>query len=301
MHKKILIISDIEGSSGCWNYRASSFLTQEWAKACIALSEDLDCICRSLFNAGVQTIRIKDFHRTGYNIIPGLIDSRVEISQGYSIGPVPGLGDPKDATAILMVGLHSSSGKRGFLPHTLTSRISGFTVNGKRISEAEIFSASLASFGLSPVFFSGCPVACAEAESNFPGIVTHCIDKTSGKENLDPAEWRKELAASAVKAVNNMDQKPFEMTGPFKSEIRFRDDGAAEKISKKWKLDFRGNSTFFSANDFDTLYQQLIRICYFSPVTEKALPFFLKIYNSIGRAGLRYVRRQIKKNIRNSD
>ena len=41
-HRHILILADIEGSSGCGSYRASSFLTRPWAKACAAMSRDVD-------------------------------------------------------------------------------------------------------------------------------------------------------------------------------------------------------------------------------------------------------------------
>ena len=90
----ILILADLEGSSACWSYRASSFLTQEWVGACEGLSRDLASVVGALFDAGIESIMIKDFHRTGYNIFPKLIDSRAVISSGYRRGPVPGPGRP---------------------------------------------------------------------------------------------------------------------------------------------------------------------------------------------------------------
>jgi hypothetical protein len=67
--KRILIIADIEGSSGCWNYRASSFMTPEWARACVEMSRDVSVVVKALLDAGVEHISIKDFHRTGYNLL----------------------------------------------------------------------------------------------------------------------------------------------------------------------------------------------------------------------------------------
>jgi D-amino peptidase len=72
----ILIIADLEGSSGCWSYTASSFLTDEWFQACLEMSRDVSKVVSALFEAGVKTITIKDFHRTGYNLFPELINPR---------------------------------------------------------------------------------------------------------------------------------------------------------------------------------------------------------------------------------
>ena len=52
--KKILIIADIEGSSGCWDYRASAFMSPEWARACVAMSSDINSVVDALLAAGVE-------------------------------------------------------------------------------------------------------------------------------------------------------------------------------------------------------------------------------------------------------
>jgi hypothetical protein len=90
-------LADIEGSSGCGSYRASSFLTKLRAHACAAMSLDVDAVVKGLFDAGVQRVTVEDFHRTGYNLLPEMIDGRARIVCGYHRCPVPGLGDPGDA------------------------------------------------------------------------------------------------------------------------------------------------------------------------------------------------------------
>lgn len=165
----VLIIADIEGSSGCWNRRASEYRTHEWASACIEMSRDIDAVAAALFDAGVEAVSIKDFHRTGYNLLPEMIDRRARLLHGYRRGPVPGIGDPRGADRLLMIGMHAASGSNGFLAHTLTSRIARLEVNGKLMCEAELFAASVAHYGLRPVFLSGCAVACRQAEESIRG------------------------------------------------------------------------------------------------------------------------------------
>lgn len=80
--RNVLIVADIEGSSGCWDYRASSFMTPQWARACVAMSLDVRAVVDALFNAGVKQITIKDFHRTGYNLLPEMINANRSKVQG---------------------------------------------------------------------------------------------------------------------------------------------------------------------------------------------------------------------------
>ncbi|MEJ2431415.1 MAG: M55 family metallopeptidase [Deltaproteobacteria bacterium] len=95
----VLIIADIEGSSGCWNRRASKFVTDEWSRACVEMTLDINAVVRGLLDAGVKKITVKDFHRTGYNLLPEMIDPLARVVLGYRQGPVPGLGNPGDAQA----------------------------------------------------------------------------------------------------------------------------------------------------------------------------------------------------------
>jgi D-amino peptidase len=182
---RILIIADIEGSSGCWNYRASSFMTPEWSRACAAMTRDVNSVVAALFESGVEHIRVKDFHRTGYNLLPELTDPRAEIIHGYHSGPVPGVGKPKDAQAVMFLGMHAASGTEGFLAHTLTSRIARLEVNGEPLAEVELFASALAPFGVRPIFFTGCPLVCEQARAAIPNIFTYSIYKEAIEFTLD--------------------------------------------------------------------------------------------------------------------
>lgn len=292
-YRHILVLADIEGSSGCGSYQASSFLTKPWAHACTAMSRDVDALVKGLFDAGVDRVTVKDFHRTGYNLMPALIDRRARIVCGYHQGPVPGLGDPGDADASMMIGMHAAAGTRGFLPHTLTSRLASLVVNGRPLAEVELFAASLAPFGIPAVFFSGCPTACAQAGERIPGIQTFPIDKSIPPEALDAGQWRSDLARAAAQSLSNISVAPYCPDGPFHAEITIR-DGAAEaaKMADPWGFKCAGTSVCIDADDIHALYTNLIRLCYLSPLAEKTLPYSLNLYNLIGRLGRLWARRQ---------
>ncbi|HEY1405090.1 MAG TPA: M55 family metallopeptidase [Spirochaetota bacterium] len=290
----ILIIADIEGSSGCFDYPGSAFKTDEWVTACEEMTKDVDCVVRALFDAGAKHITVKDFHRTGYNLLTERIDPRARILSGYKTGLMPGLGDPRGHDVVLFIGMHAPSGSDGFLAHTMTSRIRSIHANGKLISEVELFASSLARFGIRPVFFSGCPVACRYAAEAIPGIEIFPIDKSSGRKVFDDESWRKGLAKKAVESISNTTALPYNPSGPFEVEITFRGGEAeARAIARKWKLKLESGKVIFTAADMPELFNRLIDIAYLSPVTKHIAPLVLPIYNLYGRMGINWVRRKL--------
>ena len=291
--KNVLIVADIEGSSGCWDYRASSFRTPEWARACVDMTRDVAAVVDALFRAGVDRVTIKDFHRTGYNLLPGVIDPRADIIYGYRRGPVPGIGDPGSAEAVIFTGMHAASGSNGFLAHTLTSRIARLEVNGNPVAEVELFSSVLAQHGIRPIFFSGCPVACDQAAAVVNQIVTYPIDKVDGPAHFDADSWRAGLAHSAADALQKDRAPLLKSRGPLQAVVQMRDGSdAAQKLANRWHLDYEANQIILNAPDMPTLYLELIRICFLTPLIEKILPIGLVAYNLRGRWGLDWMRRQ---------
>ncbi len=290
-YDNVLIIADIEGSSGCWSYEDSRFMTEGWAWACVDMSLDINAVVTALFKSGVTTVTVKDFHRTGYNLLPELIDRRVRIIHGYRRGSVPGIGDPGGAEAVMMTGMHAAGGSDGFLAHTLTSRVfSRIEVNGKILSEGELFASSLAPFDVIPIFFSGGPVACRQAKTVFPWIATCPIEK-NGIANFDIDEWREQLAAGGVESLYQEDARVYSPRGPFSVSVHIKEgEEAAEEYARRWGLEFHEGVICFSAETMKELFSRLIRLAYFTPFTYAILSAALVLSNARGYVGLNWVR-----------
>ena len=255
----------------------------------------VNTVVQALFNSGVEHIQIKDYHRTGYNLLPEKIDGRADIIQGYRKGPVPGIGDPGGAEGIFFLGMHAASGTDGFLAHTLTSRIDRLEMNGKPLAEVELFSASLSPFGLKPLFFSGCPVACEQASAAIENIAVYPIDKAVSQQRFDVASWRSGLAEAAAAALEKDVTVPYRPEGPFRAVVKMRDgEMAARKIAQRWNLDCHQDEILINTGDMHELFMHLIRICYLTPLVKKMLPLSLAAYNLWGRFGLAWMRRQIR-------
>ena len=295
-YSHILIIADLEGSSGCWSYAASAFLTDEWCQACLEMSRDVNGVVGALFDAGVKTITIKDFHRTGYNMFPELLDSRATLISGYRRGSIPGIGHPMAAEAVMFLGMHAASGSDGFLAHTMTSRIARLEVNRRLLAEIELFAASLAPWKIRPIFFSGCPVACKQAAAVVDNINCFPIDKSRGAERFDPSNWRSALAQAAVKSLSNRKTKPSEPLGPFDAQVTLRDgETEAARLARRWKFERVGPQIRIQRDSIHQLYLELIRLCYLTPAIEKVLPLALAALNLKGRIGIMRARRRLRR------
>ena len=282
----ILIIADIEGSSGCWSYAASSFMTEQWFRACVDMTLDVRAVTGALLESGVGQITVKDFHRTGFNLLPEMVDSRVKIVSGYRQKPIPGIGDPGGAGAVMFLGMHAASGTAGFLAHTLTSRLETVLVNDRPLAEIELFAASLAPFGVRPLFFSGCPIACRQAQQAVPHLCVYAIDKSSDKESFDILSWRSGLARAAVAALSNDSTSPYLPAGPFDAVVSMRDGReAAARAARHWNFQYEDRRIFIRTNDIHQLYLNLIRLCYLTPAIERSMPVSLFLYNLWGRIG----------------
>ncbi|MCP4721612.1 MAG: M55 family metallopeptidase, partial [Desulfobacteraceae bacterium] len=182
---------------------------------------------------------------------------------------------------------------KGFLPHTLTSRISSLMVNGKPMSEAQLFSASLAPFGMAPLFFSGCPVACRHAATAIKGISCLAIDKFCSKRPFDAISWRRKLGALAVEAVKKK-SIPYDPPGPFHAVVTMGDGGkTTHTIAARWGFIQKGADLHLDAQTLQELYGMLIKLAYLTPFTQKILPLGLPLYNLMGKIGRIWAEKQL--------
>jgi D-amino peptidase len=290
----VYVLADLEGSSGCWDRKASEFRTRAWANACRELSLDLDAAVKACLAAGARAVTVRDFHRTCYNVMPELVDARARVIQGYRRGSVPGIGDVKNHDRALFLGMHASSGSTGFLAHTLTTRFREASVNGRPLAEVELFAGVLAKRGVAPVFFSGCPVACAEARAVVPGIGIHPIEKAAGRTHLDAARWRTTLAEAIGRTLAQPIAHFEPPVGPYAVVVRVKAGIDARAMAAPWRLETEGDTIRFTAADIEACYRTLLRLAYLTPWAERLSRIALPLANLPGRWGLGWARRVVQ-------
>jgi len=267
--KVAYVVADLEGSTGAWTKAHTLLGTSEWQEARLELTRDVNVVVEALFEMGVKGVVVKDFHRTGYNVIHRYLDRRAKLVSGYYTRPAVGYGKLYGADFALFVGLHASGGNEvGFLPHTLTSRIAEILVNGKRVCEAELFATVLSAFQVPVCFFSGCPAACQEVAQKMDWVVTYPIAKQpeiygDEKRRQSYIVQKREGLREKIKEVSNPKTMPlFAMKPPFDCRVIFREEAEARR-RKPWGFPQDGKIIRFRTERFSELYQNLLKIAYF--------------------------------------
>ena len=262
------VVADLEGSTGAWTKAHTLLGTPEWQEARVELTRDINAVADVLFEKGVRGVVVKDFHRTGYNLIPKYLDRRVRLVSGYYAGPAIGYGKLYGADFALFVGLHAAGGNgSGFLSHTLTSRIAEIVVNGKRLGEAELFATVLSSFNVPVCFFSGCLAACQEVLEKMDWLVAYEIAKDPEiyKDERKRQEYirrKRQGLREKVKEVSHPEKRPlFFMKPPFDCQVIFNQETEARRMNP-WGFPQEGRIVRFQTEEFLELYQNLLKIAY---------------------------------------
>jgi D-aminopeptidase len=278
--KVAYIVADLEGSTGAWTKAHTLLGTPQWQKARVELTRDINAVAEALFEMGVKGVVVKDFHRTGYNLIPRYLDRQVKLVSGYYTGPAMGYGNLHGADFALFVGLHASGGNEdGFLPHTLTSRIAEILVNGKTVCEAELFATVLSAFQVPVCFFSGCPAACQEVRQKMEWVVTHPIAKDpeiyqDERRRQDYIVQKRQGLREKIDEISNPGAMPlFFMRPPFDCQVIFQEEAA--RRMNPWGFLQDGRTVSFRAEHFLEFYQNLLKIAYFPKVAYQLRSFVL--------------------------
>jgi D-aminopeptidase len=238
------------------------------------MTEDVNALIAALSAQTSAPFIVKDFHRDGYNIIPSLLHKRALLVRGYYFKPLLMYGDLRASNMAFFVGMHAGSGNgEGFLPHTLTSRISRILVNDEPLCETQIFAHVLGEAGMPVTFVSGCPEACAEAKKHLPWVVICHVPK-DGPVALNSSSIREELCRSAKQAILLLDAPLYQLDPPFQCKVTFRDEATACR-SNRWQFSLKGDTVSFSCNDGASLILSLIKLAYFTPLTFRLLPLLL--------------------------
>lgn len=263
------VVADLEGSTGAWTKAHTQLGTPEWQEARVELTKDINAVAQSLFEEGVKEVIVKDFHRTGFNLIPKYLDKRIKLVSGYYLGPAIGFGNLYGANFALFIGLHASGGnEQGFLAHTLTSRIAQILINGQRVCEAELFATVLSFYKIPLAFFSGCSAACQEVAEKMPWVITYPIPKDTlvyqdqKRKRKHITKLREGLFYSLKKITNPTNLPLFALHPPFECQVIFQEEKEAQRRNP-WGFIRDGKIIKFQADEFLEMYQNLLKIAYF--------------------------------------
>ena len=179
---RVFISADIEGiaNTAIWDHASKG--AYGYDAACRQMSLEVAAACEGAFAAGADYVRVKDAHGSGTNIISDLLPRGVELTRHSCGSPwsmVYGVDEGFDAA--MFIGYHCAAGRPGNpLSHTETKATTAVKLNGKRLSEFEIYSMACARAGVPSVFLSGDQMLCDDVAGMHPHLVSVPVKRGYG-------------------------------------------------------------------------------------------------------------------------
>ena len=188
----------------------------------VLMTEEVNAAARGAFDAGAESVIVYDHHGEGYNLMPELLEKRVELIHGRAEqGLVLGQRHPdldESIDALVLVGMHAKAGTRdGGTPHSLICVDDGA---GKRheLSEATMAMALAGDVNVPTVFVSGDRATVEDAlllAPNMAHIVTKRHYASQFARTITPALSRERIQAGVREGIARRDAiAPFRIPGP---------------------------------------------------------------------------------------
>lgn len=238
---------DMEGVSGLFT-REQVWFWEPGVRESIAaegrrlLMADVRSACAAALAAGADEVIVCDTHHGGGNLIIEELAPDPRITYlGRSVGQqdgtrrwMPGLDQRVDA--LMLPGHHAKAGTAdAFLPHTWSLDWADFQINGQSVGELGIEACFAGHWDIPLILVQGDETACAEAQQQFPGVVTACVKQAVSHDlctGVD-AESARRLTADqitvAIKRARTAPPLPFKPSLPMSVTIRMTSIEAADK------------------------------------------------------------------------
>ena len=225
--------------------------------------------------AGAVTIYVNDTHPKSRNLIPELLDPRVEYISGF-IKPLMTLQDINETfDAVFLLGLHTKAGDpRGVLSHTwLPKGIIDYRVNGVVMGEVGLNALLAGHYGVPVVLVTGDQATCDEALDLLGDIETVAVKIGIARyaaRCLHPSIVRERISEAATRALRRLhDFKPFTTGKPITLEMDL-----SNPMLALWAANIPGTKLegprriSFTADDFETVQRYFIAATFLMATVE---------------------------------
>lgn len=200
---KVYISVDLEGICGTTDWDEVTIGKNGYSTFQKQMTAEVVAACEGANQAGVDEIVVRDAHDSARNIIGELLPQNSRLIRGWSRHPYMMMQELDSSfDAALMIGYHSFAGGDGNpLSHSMSTRISGLTINDRPASEFLINWYTALYEKVPVVFVSGDRQLCDHAAELIPTIGSVAVKTGQGAStnNLHP-----QLAARRItEAVRN--------------------------------------------------------------------------------------------------
>ena len=171
MALKVYVSVDMEGISGVVHHDHTGRDGKDYELARRLMTLEANAAVEGAFDAGADEVLVNDSHGTQRNLLPELLDPRVEFITGMPKPLTMMAGLDESFGAALCVGYHARAGTQGILDHTISSRaVYDLRINGQSQGELGINAGIAAYFGVPIALVTGDSTATAQALELIPEI-----------------------------------------------------------------------------------------------------------------------------------
>jgi len=259
----VLVYYDMEGLAGQEDWRTAAFgHPEEYAGGRELLIADVNAVVDGLLAGGAQVVRVVDGHGSGNSEGPDLpadrLDRRAEtIFADRPIGGVLSLVERGTYDGVVLVAMHSKTGRPGFMAHTFNLGIQ-VQLNGHWITESEGFAYAWGSVGVPVIFVSG-DDKLEEDLSTMPWIEYVQVKKSidSHRALARPVEEaRRDLREAAARAVRNLGKmRPMRLATPIKVRVRAVPPASLAAAERVPGLTYADSGVSFTAADLRSAFE----------------------------------------------
>jgi len=167
---KLYLSVDIEGVTGAHHWDETDLGKEGYTRLRDRMARETAVVAEAALAAGATEVWVQDAHDTARNLVPEDLPRGCRLIRGWS-GDPRGMVQELDASfdALLLVGWHSPAGSAGSpLGHTMSTRLTGFRLNGETCSELRLAGLTAAEWGVPLVFCAGDLGLCEEAGAWLP-------------------------------------------------------------------------------------------------------------------------------------
>jgi D-amino peptidase len=223
---RVFISADIEGISGLVSWsQCEGPNVPEYDYGRERIHVDVNAAIRGAFDAGAQSVVVKDSHGNSKNLRMEDLEPGVELISGNGAPDdtmMLGLDDTFDG--VFLIGYHAKAGTpRAVMEHTLSGCTHRLFVNDVELGEMGISALLAAESGVPILMVSSDEAGCAEAAATFPGVVTAAVKKGLGRymAHCPPAGESETVVYDAAKeAVSRVGStKPYRLASPYTVRI----------------------------------------------------------------------------------
>jgi D-amino peptidase len=243
---KIYMHCDMEGVSGLyskehawwWDPDVRPYIYADEGRR--LLTEDINSAAAAALEAGVDTLVVCDTHHGGGNILWNqvLADPRIIYERPQAPRMMPSLDESFDG--LILLGHHAKAGTQGaFMDHAQSSKWFDFEVNGMSIGEVGMETCYAGYWDVPLIMVQGDDACCAEAESQFPEIVTAVVKRGLGfgRASGPAPEIARALTAQkvteAIARVRTGAFKPFKPSLPITVRITTTTTEEADRLTNR--------------------------------------------------------------------